>query len=119
MIEEQGGEIVGTLELWLCRLMRKVIREEMAVKSEPPTSVGEQAFITVEKAASIAGVSQSSIRTWIRKGWIPAYRPGRLTRIRIHDLMMFMASGPPTDSRKITPGAVVADILERQKKRGG
>ena len=121
-----GGRVnenVETLDGLLRRLIREVVaevvREEMRERDAAPRrGPGETEFVSVRKAASMAGVNPSSIRTWIAKGWIPGYRAGRLTRVRIPDLIGFMASGPPRDERMITPDAIVAEIVERQRKRG-
>jgi excisionase family DNA binding protein len=117
------NETVVSLDDALRRLLREVVREvvreELRVRADPgPPMPGESGFVSVRKAAAMAGVNASSIRSWIAKGWIPGYRAGRLTRVRIPDLLQFMASGPPRDGKKIEPQTVVAEILERQRRRG-
>jgi excisionase family DNA binding protein len=51
-------------------------------------------YLSKRQAAAIAGVSESTVKRWIRKGWLPARRLGpRLTRIDVRDLDKLMAAG--------------------------
>lgn len=44
-------------------------------------------YLSKREAAAIAGVSESTVKRWVRRGWLPARRLGpRLTRIDARDL---------------------------------
>jgi excisionase family DNA binding protein len=55
--------------------------------------------VPVRKAAEAIAVSPEAVRTWIQRGELPAYRAGRLLRVRMKDLHDFLRSSPPHETR--------------------
>ena len=48
-------------------------------------------FVRVEKAARMVDVRPSTIRDWLRRGYLNRYRSGRLTRVKVSELYEFLA----------------------------
>lgn len=49
-----------------------------------PESIEQR--LTIEQASELYGVHKATIRRWITSGRLPAYRVGRLVRIKASDL---------------------------------
>ena len=50
------------------------------------TTSSEQQYLTIHEASEILLVHKATIRRWIASGRLPAYRVGRLVRIKASDL---------------------------------
>lgn len=86
-------------------LVRKVVRQELAHffdsamrpalerLSAAEKSKPSDAFFSAEEAAQRAGVTAATIREWVRTGKLAGYRAGRLVRIKVSELDLFLASG--------------------------
>jgi excisionase family DNA binding protein len=106
--------------------LRLLIREEMrnALRESAESSVSatrEPAentdYITVKRAASIASVTESTLREWLRTGRLRRYGHGRVVRVRLSELHHLMEHGPdasasPNESR-------IRQIVERERQKGG
>ncbi len=66
--------------------------DQQAVQSNPPS------LLTVKETAAHCGVTEPTVREWIRTGLLPARRPGagRVYRIRREDLDAFLLKRPQT-----------------------
>jgi excisionase family DNA binding protein len=51
---------------------------------EMPESIEQR--LTIDQASALYGVHPATIRRWIASGRLPAYRVGRLVRIKASDL---------------------------------
>jgi putative molybdopterin biosynthesis protein len=50
----------------------------------------EDEFLTVEEIAKRMKVKPFTVRDWIRKGELPAYKVGRTLRVRTEDFTEFL-----------------------------
>jgi excisionase family DNA binding protein len=57
----------------------------------------QERFYSLEEVAEQLGVSERTVRRWIKSGVLPAYKPGREYRIRAGELEEFL------QSRKVRP----------------
>ena len=57
----------------------------------------QEQFYSLEEVAERLGVSERTVRRWIKSGELPAYKPGREYRIRDGELEEFL------QSRKVRP----------------
>lgn len=48
---------------------------------------------SIEVGASHAGVSPETMREWIRRGFVPAARVGRVWRVRLSEIDQFLIQG--------------------------
>lgn len=73
--------------------IRTIVREELrAALADLPTG---PAILTVEQAAGLAGVSEKTLCSWIKRGRLKASRPGRRYQITRSDLDACMTAGTP------------------------
>lgn len=103
-------------------LLRTLIRDELAQRAPSASSGPDQPRPTVPRmredllsttaAASHAGVTPGTIRSWVKSGKLRGYRAGRLLRIRLGDLEDLLASGRAgnvvdldAEARRILAGA--------------
>lgn len=57
----------------------------------------EERLFSLEEVAERLGVSERTVRRWIKAGDLPAYKPGREYRIKPDDLDEFL------EERKVQP----------------
>src|ERR1700758_628862 len=82
----------GGFEQLLADVVRRVVREELAVHSstvaanDSTPADGARQYLTIAAAAEIAGLHACTIRAWIRVGSLKAYRAGRIYRVLRSDL---------------------------------
>ncbi len=61
-----------------------------------PDCLEQQSFFTPQEISDLLQVSVHTVRRWIRDGDLPAYRIGRLWRIKPGDLDNWLARQGPT-----------------------
>jgi excisionase family DNA binding protein len=85
----------GALRALLRDEVRRVLRDELGalVAQVAPQRTSPEEYLSVKRAATIAGVSQGTVRGWIRTGRLPEHRAGRLVRVRHADLVALLARG--------------------------
>jgi excisionase family DNA binding protein len=85
-------------------MLRSIVREEIRAalaeqRGEPIRQLaGGDAYLSITKAARLTDVAPGTVRTWIRRGRLPAKRAGRVFRIGRSDLEAFLtrcAGGEP------------------------
>ena len=87
------------------------IRERLE-EAEPPAS---DELLTVGEMASMAKVSRSTVRTWLRAGLVPgAYRLGASWRARASEFRTWCFADPPPASSSAEPSS-----LRRSRRRAG
>ncbi len=74
--------------------VRKIVREEFRAAVEelrtlPPATQKE--FLSVEEAADLVDVSETTVREWLAKG-LKQYKQGRVLRIRRSELLAFLSA---------------------------
>jgi excisionase family DNA binding protein len=99
--------------------VRQVLREELGSMLRNALAVapagqdhGDDRYISVKAAAQLVGVRTETIRSWLQAGSFPAYRAGRILRIRRAELESYLArkdDGP----LKLDPEAMAREILAR------
>lgn len=103
--------------------VRAVVREEMAglqdkiATLQPAAPVNK--LMTVGEAATYAGVTEATIREWIKAGRLPAARAGNRWRIRPGDLEgVMVAPLPGTTEAEVDQraGAIIRDIRQGRKR---
>jgi excisionase family DNA binding protein len=57
-------------------------------------------ILTVKDAAVLLQLEEETVREWLRKGWIPGRRIGRIWRINEDELLEFLCSTPSTKQAK-------------------
>jgi putative molybdopterin biosynthesis protein len=75
----------------------------------------EDPFLTVPRIASELGVNEVTVRTWIRKGSLPAIRAGRTYRVRRSDLDRWVSMRTDGGDREPSPPATGPGDLETQE----
>ncbi len=75
--------------------MRIVVREELRsaldeIRTSAPAATADE-FLSVKKAAALAGVCPSTVRGWLRQEHLKRYGTARLPRIRRAELVAFLA----------------------------
>jgi excisionase family DNA binding protein len=70
-------------------------------------------LLTLDQAAERLAVSPRTLRRWVARGLIPAFRQGRVLRLRALDLDRFIAErmatptpagGEPSGGHRLEPG---------------
>lgn len=62
-------------------------------------------LLTLDAAAEVLGCSRATVKRRIRSGALPAFRDGRLVRVRESDLARYVAE---RTTRRTSRGAVIA-----------
>lgn len=103
------------LEIAFRKIVADIVREELHVAlsrfNEQSPDPGRR-YVSAAQAATIANVSQGTIRVWIRQGRLHEYRAGRVLRISIDDLHAFMEAKPAESEE--TPEELAVQFVERR-----
>lgn len=61
-----------------------------------PSTTASPTYVTPRRAGQIVGVSEATIRNWIKRGLIPAYRLRSVRGVRVdrHEVARFVAGDP-------------------------
>ena len=125
-----AGGIPGELEELFRAVLREIVREELrgvlrdelgplqgtAERGElemPEKVLDAPTYISKEKAAEIANVHPGKVERWVKKGKLPAHYAGRLLRIRLDELVAFLASSDDDRGDVIDIDARGSAILRR------
>jgi len=65
--------------------------------STTPMDLPSQPFLTPQEVSDLLQVSVYTVRRWIKKGELPAYKVGRLWRIKTGDLNQWLDQKRPLD----------------------
>lgn len=125
---EHRAAIPATLDSALRQLLREVVREQIPAIAEAvlaalraevglavPTAHPSASYITVADAAAQLGVSEKTIRGWVRAGKLKALSAGRVLRIDRGELQRF-ATAAANEGEATDVAAVAASILARRKR---
>lgn len=106
-----------TLEDTIDAVVARRVREELSaferrivelVKPRPQSE-----FLSIRKAAVVAGVHPETIRRWIQRGILPEHRPsGGNPRLRRDELERAIGGKPERSSTERTPEEAAAAILK-------
>jgi excisionase family DNA binding protein len=95
------------------------LREQLAALASAaerrPVNDGE--FVSVKGAAAIASVSSGTVRGWISSRRLPAYRAGRLLRVRRDDLTALLSASPAAPTEPATANEQAVRILAGRTAR--
>ena len=81
--------------------VRGVVREELQlVVEDRGARNGNDAYLSIAKAAHVADVAPGTVRTWIRSGRIESRRAGRVLRVSRAELERFLAQEPTEPAQK-------------------
>lgn len=104
--------------------LRNLLREELpslvrdavrAALAEADTTTDTAEYVTVKDAAARAGVSEGTIRKWIKSGFLPERRCGRIIRVKRADLDVLLMGAPEKENRTVE--AQVVSILNRPRAK--
>jgi excisionase family DNA binding protein len=108
-----------SIEKLLIDAVRQAVREEMQEMLaerfiEPAPKRVDDRYISIRRAAEIAGVHECTIREWINNGSLKAYRPSRHWRLLREDLEARLTQTPaePTQGKI---GARIEAILAKRR----
>ena len=90
------GPLGGALHLTAPALHRGPVTPTLA---PVPKTTGER-WMGVPEAAEYLGVGLRTVYSFIAKGWIPAYKLGRVIRVKTADVDAFL------ETRRIEPGTL-------------
>jgi len=65
--------------------------------STAPVDLPSQPFLTPQEVSDLLQVSVYTVRRWIKQGQLPAYKVGRLWRIKEGDLNKWLDKQRPLD----------------------
>jgi len=65
--------------------------------SATPIDLSAQPFLTPQEVSDLLQVSVYTVRRWIKQGELPAYKVGRLWRIKKGDLNQWLDQQRPPD----------------------
>ena len=74
----------------------------------------EDPFLTVPRIASELDVNEVTVRTWIRKGSLPAIRAGRTYRVRRSELDRWVSMRTSGGDREISTPPIGPGDLETE-----
>lgn len=79
--------------------------------------VGDPAktYLTTTEAAEFAGVAAKTVRAWVHRGGLRPHWAGRLLRIRLDELMDFLASGQARSSATPASREIADRILANRR----
>lgn len=84
--------------------VREVLREELTavlvreplIPSPPPKVEHTSQYMDARAAGEVLGVTEKTIRSWVREGKLHGHWAGRLLRIERSELHQFMRTGLPS-----------------------
>lgn len=93
------------------------LREELSAFERRLTALvtpkPQSEFLSIRKAASLAGVHPETIRRWIARGILPEHRPeGGYPRIRRDELEKALSGKSDAEPGALTPEQAAAAILK-------
>lgn len=97
--------------------LRAMIREEVRTAfADVMKTVATQSseHLTVREAATIAKVTEKTIRNWLAGGELKTYHAGRLQRVDRAELERFMSDGPKAKAEEQTPEQLARLRLARK-----
>ena len=107
------SDLNAALRAVLDEALREMVREliEPYLASQP---VPADRYLSVPDAAKLLGVSDGTVRSWIRQGKLRRYGCGRVLRVRLSELhdVMFCGSNETPDSDE----AMIRDAVRRIKR---
>ncbi len=99
--------------------VRTVVREELRsaldeIRTSAPGTSEE--FLSVKKAAALAGVCPATVRGWLRQGHLKQYGTARLPRIRRAEFVTFLAHPPRFETQPASIEAQAEALLSRRRR---
>lgn len=90
----------------LAAILDEMVNERVA-KALAETKPANDEYIDATAAAALASVSIKTVRRWIRDGRLPAYRAGRVCRVKRADLEALLHDGvrPVRKDVRLSPEA--------------
>lgn len=99
--------------------VREVVKEEVhELKEALAVLSGHRAtdeFWPVKKAAKVAGVSEWTIREWIRRGRLRSYGAGRVLRLKRSEFENFLSARNCEAASTVDPDDLATQLLGRRK----
>ncbi len=99
------------------QVMKEAIGELKEALAAMPGRRATDEFWPVRKAAKVAGVSDWTVREWIKEGRLKSYGAGRVLRLRRSEFEAFL-SKRAAEPANVDPEDLARQILERQKSKG-
>lgn len=82
------SELGDSFEAFLRRIVREVVREELAAMkaAEPPPISGEQ-FLSLKHASAHLDIPVDTLKKWIYRGQITRYKIRGCVRVKLSELV--------------------------------
>lgn len=97
--------------------LRALLREEL--KAQRPALPGpSDRMLTTAVAAEYAGVKEATIRDWISKGKLRAFRAGNRFRVRLSDLEVSMSAPAAHPGENLDHEAAKIISMRRRRSEG-
>lgn len=99
--------------------LRRVVREELAalVGRQSSEGAGRTALINTTQAAAAAGVSERTLRSWMKSGKLKRHGQGRLVLVDTEELMRFLSTPEATPGEELAPDDWAA-MKQRKQQQG-
>ena len=120
-----SASTLGTLDQVFRAAVREVVREEVRAALDrhqhtTPAPAAEahddDVYVTVQRAAKIADVHPSTVRTFLREGALTRYAAGDSPRVKLSELHAYLARKAGNDQR-IDLDKLATEILDRARRR--
>lgn len=111
---QKGGEKMTTLESGLREMVRELLREELG-KAVATVTPRTDEYLSTHSAASMAGVTDGTIRRWVREGRLQRHgKPPRILRVLRSDVETLLRTGGHRPANDSTPEELAAQAFRKK-----
>jgi hypothetical protein len=102
--------------------LRRVVREEVAaIVGRPSASAslgdgGRPSLVSITQAAACAGVSERTLRAWMKAGKLKRHGQGRVALVDTQELKCFLSTPEAKPGEELSPESWVALKQQRRNK---
>ena len=77
--------------------LQEIFRRVERIARQAADTASSEGFLSVEKAAQMVDVRPATIREWVKRRHLTRYQSGRLMRIKVSELLEFLAREADND----------------------
>lgn len=105
-------------------VVRAAVHEELTAwlaqqDAPPPASEQDPEFLSAEAAAEIAGVTDKTVRAWVRQDKLRGHWAGRLLRIERKELDRFLKESRSKEHNEVDVDALASELLRKAMRQEG